>query len=160
MTSRPPSSSSAPAATTSRTHQHPTPHSTAPRSRSISSTRAPPQAPRPNRRPQQDLAQPRGTQSTDQPIFALAATQSRVPRASVGKKDDMLAPPDAQSCPFAKAGVKIVGIGNGPYGELEGWLEWPPELYAEERMLYSHFLIVSFVDWGGFRETNSYTEGD
>ena len=24
-------------------------------------------------------------------------------------------------------------MGTGPYGELDGWLEWPAELYAEER---------------------------
>lgn len=29
--------------------------------------------------------------------------------------------------------MKVVGMGTGPYGELDGWLEWPAELYAEER---------------------------
>ena len=57
-----------------------------------------------------------------------------MPRASCGKPDDILGPPDAQSCPFAKAGLKVLGIGPGPYGELEGWLEWPNELYANERI--------------------------
>jgi len=68
-----------------------------------------------------------------QPVFNLAAP-SLVPRASCGKPDDILGPPDAQSCPFAKAGLKVLGIGPGPYGELEGWLEWPNELYANERI--------------------------
>jgi hypothetical protein len=58
---------------------------------------------------------------------------SLVPHASCGKPDDILAPPDAQSCPFAKAGLNVVGMGTGPYGELDGWLEWPAELYEKER---------------------------
>ena len=77
-----------------------------------------------------------------------------VPRASCGKPDDILGPPDAQSCPFAKAGLKVLGIGPGPYGELEGWLEWPNELYANER--------ISSLIWRVLmgRETSAYSEGD
>ena len=77
-----------------------------------------------------------------------------MPRASCGKPDDILGPPDAQSCPFAKAGLKVLGIGPGPYGELEGWLEWPNELYANERMS----LNKDGVDRG--RETSAYSEGN
>jgi hypothetical protein len=66
-----------------------------------------------------------------------------VPRASCGKVDDILAPPDAQSCPFAKAGLKVLGMGVGAYGELEGWLEWPVELYANERKIYYPFICAA-----------------
>lgn len=137
MTSRPPSSSSATGAAAG-SRGHPTPHHTAPRSRSISSsTRVPPQAPKPSRRPTDSSAQASSSNQTN-PVFSLAQP-SLVPPASCGKPDDILAPPDAQSCPFAKAGLKVVGIGSGPYGELEGWLEWPAELYADERM---HILFL------------------
>ena len=137
MTSRPPSAASTTttaatattittATTTSRFH--PTPHQTDPRSRSISSsTRVPPQAPKPSRRPTTDSS---GTQTN--PVFNLARVGS-IPQASCGKSDDILGPPDAQSCPFTRAGLKMLGIGNGPYDELEGWLELPAELYANER---------------------------
>lgn len=137
MTSRPPSASSmtttgtTAAATSSRTH--PTPHHTAPRSRSISSTRVPPQAPKPSRRPITDSTSTSTNQTN--PVFNLTKANP-VPRASFGKADDILAPPDIQSCPFAKAGLKVLGVGSGPYGELEGWLEWPADLYANERMNY------------------------
>jgi len=26
-------------------------------------------------------------------------------------------------------------MGAGAYGELDGWLEWPPELFAAERIV-------------------------
>ena len=135
MTSRPPSAVSTATATSATTgttasRSHPTPHHTAPRSRTISSsTRVPPQAPKPSRRPITDSSGPQPN-----PIFSLTRAPS-IPQASYGKPDDILAPPDAQSCPFTKAGLKMLGIGNGPYGELEGWLEWPTELYANERSL-------------------------
>jgi len=29
--------------------------------------------------------------------------------------------------------LKVHGGGPGPYGDLEGYLEWPAELYADER---------------------------
>jgi hypothetical protein len=35
-----------------------------------------------------------------------------------------------------------VGIGSGPYGELEGWLEWPAELYDAERMQISFIVLM------------------
>ena len=141
MTSRPPSAvstttTSASTTTTTGTttsRSHPTPHHTAPRSRSFSSSRVPPQAPKPSRRP------PITTESSGpqtNPIFSLPRVPS-IPQASYGKSDDILAPPDAQSCPFTKAGLKMLGIGNGPYGELDGWLEWPVELYANERISLS-----------------------
>ena len=138
MTSRPPSAASTmPTSSSSSTttgsaapRSYPTPHHTAPRSRSISSSsRVPPQAPKPSRRPTTDSS---GHQTN--PIFGLPRGSS-IPQASFGKSDDILAPPDAQSCPLTKAGWKMLGIGNGPYGELEGWLEWPAELYANERIL-------------------------
>ena len=139
MTSRPPSSSSTsrpPPAT------HPTPHHTAPRSRSTSSHRAaPPHAPKPSRRPTTETNPSQQPQQQPNPVFNLAAP-SLVPRASCGKTDDILAPPNAQSCPFAKAGLKVLGIGTGPYGELEGWLEWPNELYANERMSLAKTVLM------------------
>jgi hypothetical protein len=126
MTSRPPSSSS-----NTRTI-HPTPHNTAPRARSTSTTRVPPHAPRPSRRPI-DSNTTISTSNPTNPIFNLPP-QTLIPRASCGKPDDILGPPDAQSCPFIKAGLKVIGGGSGPYGELEGYLEWPAELYADERI--------------------------
>ena len=142
MTSRPPSAASTTSttATTGSTasRSHPTPHHTAPRSRSVSSsTRVPPQAPKPSRRPPTDSSGPQSN-----PIFSLTRVPS-VPQASCGKPDDILAPPDAQSCPFTKAGLKMLGIGNGPYGELDGWLEWPAELYANERILSRVTVLMS-----------------
>jgi hypothetical protein len=116
MTSRPPSASS---------RTHPTPHQTTSRSRSLSSTKVPPQAPKPSRR----AADP----NPPNPLFTLGPP-TLVPRASCGKSDDILGPPDTQSSPFVKAGLKMQSVGPGPYGELEGILEWPPELYAVERM--------------------------
>jgi hypothetical protein len=145
MTSRPASSSTA-AATAARGGRGATPHRSAVHRRPPSTAtvtaagaptpRLPPHAPKPSRRPvflPTDHPAAAQAQSTN-PVFALAPT-TLVPRASCGKPDDILAPPDAQSCPFAKAGLKVVGIGNGVYGELEGWLEWPAEVYAEERIL-------------------------
>jgi hypothetical protein len=134
MTSRPPSSIATTATTAAPTSSraHPTPHHTAPRSRSISSTRVPPQAPKPSRRPTTDSTSTSTTNQTN-PVFNFNKP-NLVPRASFGKADDILAPPDTQSCPFAKAGLKVLGIGSGPYGELEGSLEWPADLYANERM--------------------------
>jgi hypothetical protein len=35
-----------------------------------------------------------------------------------------------------------VGAGSGPYGELEGWLEWPAELYADERKHISFIVLM------------------
>jgi hypothetical protein len=95
-----------------------------------------PQAPKASRRTAG--ASSANASNPPNPSFNLwPATQpSLVPRASCGKSDDILAPPDAQSCPFAKAGLKVLGFKPGPYGELEGQLEWPAELYAEERMYF------------------------
>lgn len=60
--------------------------------------------------------------------------------------DDILAPPDAQSCPFAKAGMKVLGSGVGGYGELEGWIDWPVELYDHERKkIYDSYFVSSRV---------------
>ena len=140
MTSRPPSSSSNIAVAASRA-PHPTPHHTGPRSRSISSTRVPPHAPKPNRRPTDLSTSSTSSSAQINPVFNLGL----VPRASCGKADDILAPPDAQSCPFAKAGLKIFGIGTGAYGELEGYLEWPAELYANERRM-KRFVSVLIVE--------------
>lgn len=120
MTSRPPSAASS--------RSHPTPHQTVSRSRSLSSTKVPPQAPKPSRRP----VDPNPSTQTN-PLFTLAPP-TLVPRASCGKSDDILGPPDTQSSPFVKAGLKMQSVGPGPYGELEGILEWPPELYAVERI--------------------------
>ena len=139
MTSRPPSSSSSSAATTatmtttatSSSRVNPTPHRTSTGSQSTSATRVPPRAPK---RRTTNLSTSSSSSTQTNPVFSLAAP-SLVPRASCGKPDDILAPPDAQSCPFAKAGLKVLGTGRGPYGELEGWLEWPAELYADERDL-------------------------
>jgi hypothetical protein len=141
MTSRPPSaasttttSASTTTTTTGSSRSYPTPHHTAPRSRSFSSSsRVPPQAPKPSRRPP-ITADSSGPQTN--PIFSLTRAPS-IPQASYEKSDDILAPPDAQSCPFTKAGLKMLGVGNGPYGELDGWLEWPAELYANERISLS-----------------------
>ena len=132
MTTRPLSSSSTGPGGPSRAIHHPTPHNTLSRNRSTSSSRVPPQAPKPSRRTVDSTTT---TTIQTNPPFNLVPTQSLVPRASCGKPDDIIAPPDAQSCPFAKAGLKILEIGPGPYGELEGWLEWPAELYANERIL-------------------------
>jgi hypothetical protein len=126
MTTRPPPSSAT---------RGPTPHHTSHRRHPSTSTtgaptpRIPPHAPKPVRRPAL-ASEPASNLSN--PVFSLA-TLGQVPRASCGKADDILAPPDAQSCPFAKAGLKVVGMGSAAYGELEGWLEWPAEVYAEER---------------------------
>ena len=128
MTSRPPSSTGTTSRGGTTATAHPTPHhrsnhhSTASHhppstSRSTSKTRIPP--------PQAPKASRRGTDSSTtsshqtNPVFNLGPPQTLVPRASCGKPDDILAPPDAQSCPFAKAGLKMTGVANGPYGELD-----------------------------------------
>ena len=127
MTSRPPSSTGTTSRGGTTATAHPTPHhrsnhhSTASHhppstSRSTSKTRIPP--------PQAPKASRRGTDSSTSshqtnPVFNLGPPQTLVPRASCGKPDDILAPPDAQSCPFAKAGLKMTGVANGPYGELD-----------------------------------------
>jgi hypothetical protein len=135
MTSRPPSSSSS---GTGPSKAHPTPHNTASRSHNTAtSTRVPPNAPKPSRRPTASSAPSNQTN----PVFSLAPP-SLVPHASCGKPDDILAPPDAQSCPFAKAGTKLVGMGPGPYGELEGRLDWPAELYTDERT-FCHTMVLT-----------------
>lgn len=157
MNSRPPSALSFTTGTTAPTttttsRSHPTPHQTAPRSRSIS-TRIPPQAPKPPRRPTTTDSSTTIQQQSN-PVFSLTTKPNLVPRASCGKSDDILAPPDAQSSPFAKAGLKVLGIGNGPYGELEGWLEWPPELYANERII---FYYLGSVDG---RERSTLPDGN
>lgn len=118
---------------------NPTPRTTGPRSRSTSTTASrvpiPPPAPKPSRDRRPIDHNTSGPSTRSNPLFNLPQQQqSIVPRASCGKPDDILAPPDAQSCPFAKAGLKVLGIGAGAYGELEGQLEWPVELYANERM--------------------------
>ena len=121
-----PESSVSTAATGSRSH--PTRHHTAPRSRSVSSTRVPPQAPKHSRRPPTDSF----SKSQTNPVFTLNRLSS-TPQTSYGNPDDILAPPDSQSCPFIKAGLEMLGTGSDPYSELEGWLDWPAELYANER---------------------------
>lgn len=111
----------------------------------------PPQAPKPSRDRRPDPS----TTSVTNPLFNLPQQQTLVPRASCGKADDILAPPDAQSCPFAKAGLKVLGMGAGAYGELEGGLEWPPELYAVESIFpvfrnprLDYFSEVLASEWG------------
>jgi hypothetical protein len=129
MTSRPPSA----AAGNSRPahSNNPTPHTTS-RIRSHSSTaRLPPHAPKPSRRQAASSSASSSSNSLANPVFNIGPP-TLIPRASCGKPDDILAPPDAQSCPFAKAGLKVAGMGTGPYGELDGTLEWPPELYEQE----------------------------
>src|SRR5579859_621108 len=119
---------------------NPTPRTTVSRTRPTSniphSHRAPPpgppvppQAPRPSRN-----RRPIDTTQTNF-LSNLLQEKSVVPRASCGKTDDILGPPDAQSCPFAKAGLKVLGIGVGGYGELEGSVAWPVELYDHERII-------------------------
>jgi hypothetical protein len=70
-------------------------------------------------------------------------------KSSWAKADDILAPPDTQSSPFIKAGLKVVGAGAGAYGELDGWLDWPAELYANERLS----LIERLADFQGRNST-------
>jgi hypothetical protein len=128
---------------------NPTPRTTAPRSRTTSNAthRAPlplplpPQAPKPSRDRRPIDPSAASTTQTNL-LFNIPREQSLVPRASCGKVDDILAPPDAQSCPFAKAGLKVLGMGVGAYGELEGWLEWPVELYANERKIHSFYYFM------------------
>ena len=141
MTSRPPSSSSTGAGTTSSTtatnsRANPTPHNTVSRTASHSSShRVPPQAPKASRHPKTTRSESSSSSTSlpPNPPFALSRGTT-VPRATWSKADDILGPPDTQACPFAKAGLKVIGSGTGGYGELEGWLEWPAELYANERM--------------------------
>lgn len=147
------------------THPHraplPTPRTatvsrTRPTSTSAAAHRAPipPHAPKPSRgrRPIDPTATTTASTTTQtNPLFSLPPQpHSLVPRASCGKPDDLLAPPDAQSCPFAKAGLKVLrGMGAGAYGELDGWLEWPPELFAAERIV-PRFEFSGF-GFGGWR---------
>jgi hypothetical protein len=138
MTSRPSSLSSA-GATALSFQANPTPHATVSRSRGhSSSSRGPPQAPKASRRPTTKAAAA-GSSSSSTPLppnppFALSRPTA-APRATWMKADDILGPPDSQACPFAKAGLKVIGSGPGGYGELEGCLDWPAELYANERYL-------------------------
>src|ERR1700721_4318192 len=82
-------------------------------------SRAPPLAPKPSRRP----------------IASTTNPQSyTVPVPECGTETSILGIPDTQACPFTDAGLKVVGMGEGVYGEVEGGLEWPPDVYAEERL--------------------------
>jgi hypothetical protein len=134
MTSRPTSSSGTSSRGGTAATAHPTPHnrshhhSTASNhpqstSRSTSKTRVPPpQAPKASRRGTDSSTTTTSSSSSSRqsnPVFNLGPPQALVPRASCGKPDDILAPPDAQSCPLAKAGLKMTGSANGPYGELD-----------------------------------------
>ena len=82
----------------------------------------------PSRRPTTDSS-PSATQTN--PIIALNYLTSI---ASHDKFNDIFAPPVTQSCPFIKAGLTMWGIGSHPYSELEASLEWPTELYVNERI--------------------------
>lgn len=132
MTSRPPSAGAVTTSSSSRGGANPTPHNAVSRSRGHSSLRVPPQAPKASRRPTPTEASSNALPPN--PPFPLLPRGTSGPRSSWTKADDILAPPDTQSSPFAKAGLKVVGAGTGAYGELDGWLDWPAELYANERV--------------------------